>query len=262
MLVAVAHKWAPDPADAVVSADGGVDWSRAHPGVGEYDAVAISVARGLADAVRGELVGLSVGPDAAAAPQARKAVLARGLDRLLLASGPADLGPGGTAVLLAELVRQAGSVDVVVAGDASVDGGAGMVPALLAGHLGWLCLLGVTSVRPAGDGGGSGGLVVARRTASGTEELRVPAPVVLACAPDAAEPRTPGMRDLLAAGRKPSEVADVVVPDPDAGLSVTGRRRAPAPTRARRMFAGEPDAAASSLVAALRAAGVLPGAGS
>ena len=160
MLIAVAHKWAPDPADAVVAADGAVDFSRAHPGLGAYDAVAIAVARGLADAVGGELVGLSAGPEATLAPQARKAVLARGLDRLLLAAVPGDAEASLTAAALVGLVRHAGEVDVVVAGDASVDAGAGLVPALLAGRLGWLCLLEVTAVRP---GPVAGELVVLRR---------------------------------------------------------------------------------------------------
>lgn len=260
MLIAVAHKWAPDPADAVVAADGAVDFSRAHPGLGAYDAVAIAVARGLADAVGAELVGLSAGPEATLAPQARKAVLARGLDRLLLAAAPGDAGASVTAAALVGLVRHAGEVDVVVAGEASVDAGAGLVPALLAGRLGWLCLLEVTAVRP---GPAAGELVVARRTASGIEELTVATPVVLGCAPDAAEPRTPGMRDLLAAGRKPAEVVPVEpVADAAGAVAVTGRRRSPVPDRTRQVLAGEPDAAASALVAELRRRGALAGAGS
>lgn len=255
MLIAVAHKWAPDPADAVVSAAGTVDWSRAHPGLGDYDAVAIAVARGLADAVGGELVGLSAGPEAALAPQARKAVLARGLDRLLLAELDEAAGATATGAALHGLVRHAGAVDVVVAGDASVDSGAGLVPAVLAGRLGWLCLLEVTAVRP---GPGAGLLVVSRRTASGSEEVTVATPVVLGCAPDAATPRTPGMRDLLAAGRKPSEVVAVeLVADAEGVVAVTGRRRAPVPDRARRVLTGDADAAASAVVAELRRRGAI-----
>ena len=48
MTIAVAYKWAADPQEAQVGEDGTVDWSRAKPGVAEYDAVAVEAARLLA----------------------------------------------------------------------------------------------------------------------------------------------------------------------------------------------------------------------
>ena len=41
MTIVVAYKWAANPQDASVGADGTVDWSRAKAGVSEYDPVAI-----------------------------------------------------------------------------------------------------------------------------------------------------------------------------------------------------------------------------
>ena len=51
MTVVVAYKYAANPQDASVGADGVVDWSRAKSAVSEYDPVAIQLGRNLADAV-------------------------------------------------------------------------------------------------------------------------------------------------------------------------------------------------------------------
>ena len=53
MSVVVAYKFAPNPQNASVSADGAVDWSRAKEAISEYDPVAMTVARTMADAEGG-----------------------------------------------------------------------------------------------------------------------------------------------------------------------------------------------------------------
>ena len=57
MKIVVAYKWAPNPQDASVGVDGIVDWSRAKPGISEYDPVAIELARRLADATGAGVAG-------------------------------------------------------------------------------------------------------------------------------------------------------------------------------------------------------------
>ncbi len=96
MKIVVAYKWAADPADAGVAPDGTVDWTRAAPTLSVDDPVAIEVGRHLADAVGAELVGISVGGPEAATPMARKAALARGLDRVVIGADPALSGLGAT----------------------------------------------------------------------------------------------------------------------------------------------------------------------
>ena len=61
MKIVVAYKWARDPQEATVGADGTVDWSRAKPGISDYDPVAIELARRLAEATGAELIGLTAG---------------------------------------------------------------------------------------------------------------------------------------------------------------------------------------------------------
>lgn len=255
MRVVGLYKWAASPQDAVVGSDGSVDWSRAKAGVGEYDAVGLELGRRLADATDGELVGVSTGGAAVASSLARKGALSRGLDRaVVVADQPESDGPAAMAGVLAGLVRQIGDVDVVVGGDASADVGAGVVPALVGAVLGWPVLTAVESVESAGDG-----LQVVRAVPGGTETLQVSTPVVLAAAADAATPKVPGMKDILAAGKKDCQTVDYLslgasVPAP---TQVAASRAAP-PSRRRQIVEGS-DAAdqAARLVGALDGAGIL-----
>jgi electron transfer flavoprotein beta subunit len=257
MRIVVAHKWAANPSDAAARPDGTVDWSRAKEAVSEYDPVAIEIGRRLADQLGAELIGLSVGGEAVGARMAVKAAAARGLDRLVLVADPALAGapPERTAAVLAAAVRQIGDVDLVLTGDASVDVGARITHALLAGFLGWPALGEVES--PAVDDGAA---TVSRTVATGAQTLSCPLPAVLAVAAGAAVPRVPGMRDILAADKKPVERLDLAaldVPPAVGAVEITGRAPAAPPARLRTVLEGDAAQAAGALIDSLRRTGVL-----
>ena len=75
-------------------------------------------------------------------------------------------GTTRTGLLLAEVVKRIGGVDVVLAGDSSIDNGAQLVPAVLAGALGWPALAQVTSVS-----GAPGSLSIERNHLGGSQRL-------------------------------------------------------------------------------------------
>jgi len=259
MKIVVAYKWAANPQQAQVSAQGAVDWGRAKASFGEYDAVAAELARRLADETVAEVIGLSVGPASIAVPLATKGALSRGLDQLVLVTDDslADADSARTAAVLAAAVRHIGDVDLVLAGDSSVDVAARMVPALLAARLSWPVLLEAGAVGVEGEN-----LTVERVVPSGRQRLRVQLPAVVAVAPDAAVARVPGMKDILAAGKKPVTVlapGDVEGLDEGGdGLASRERRRPEKSARAGRLIdASDPSAAARELVAALRGDHVL-----
>ena len=86
-------------------------------------------------------------------------------------------------------------------------------------------------------------------------------PTVLAASADAAAPRVPGMKDLLAAGKKPVELLELAalkVPPRNAVMTVTGRavpeRK---PRKGQLIDTADPAKAAAELVSALRQAGTL-----
>jgi electron transfer flavoprotein beta subunit len=258
MRIVVAYKWACDPEEATVDAGGTVDWSRAKPGLSAYDPVAIELARQFAEASGAELIGVTVGGKGVGAPIASKAALGRGLDRVVIVEEEAlaDAGRSELAAVLAEVIRHIGDVDLVVTGDSSVDVAAKMVPTLLAGELGWPAVAEVTSVT-----GQAGTLHVERAIPGGVQVLEISGPAVLAASADAAAPRVPGMKDLLAAGKKPAELLDLAalkVPPRSAVMTVTGRSRPERKAREVRLIdTADPAKAAAELVTVLRQAGVL-----
>ncbi|WP_407344175.1 electron transfer flavoprotein subunit beta/FixA family protein [Pengzhenrongella phosphoraccumulans] len=258
MKIVVAYKWASNPQDATVGAEGTVDWSRAKPGFSEYDPVAAELARRLADATGGEVIGLTVGGKRVDATLARKAALSRGFDRAVIVADDSLESAGSTqlAAVLAAAVRHIGDVDVVITGDSSVDVGAKMVPTVLAGQLGWPAVAEVISIT-----GQAGALRVERAIPTGTQVLEITGPVVLAASTDAAVARVPGMKDILAAGKKPVESLDLAALDVPAAagtVTVTGTARPDLLARKGQMIdVTDPAAAAAELVAALRGAGAL-----
>lgn len=259
MIIAVAYKWAPDPQEASVGADGAVDFSRAKPVVSDYDAVAIEVGRQLASASGAELVGISVGGAAAAAPMATKTALARGLDRVLVVTDD-DLAAAGTtrtATVLAALVRRLGEVALVLTGDSSIDFGAKMVPTVAGGLLGWPTLTDASRIELDGST-----LTVSRVLPGGVQQLSLSTPAVISVATDAAAIKAPGMKDVLAAGKKPVEKLSPA--DLDLPVVAEGTVRSASPLtgpsrRGIRIELSDPQAAAAALVEALRADGVLTG---
>jgi len=258
MRIVLAYKWTCDPEEATVRADGTVDWSRAKPGLSAYDPVAMELARRLAEEAGAELIGVTVGGKGVGAPIASKAALGRGLDRVLIVEDEslADAGRSELAAVLAEVIRHVGDVDLVITGDSSVDVAAKMVPTVLAGELGWPAVAEVTAVT-----GQAGALRVERAIPGGVQVLEISGPAVLAASADAAVPRVPGMKELLAAAKKPVELLDLTalkVPSAGAVMTVTGRARPERKARKGQLIdTADPAAAAAELVAALRAAGTL-----
>ena len=106
-----------------------------------------------------------------------------------------------TAVALAELVSKVGDFDVVLCGDGSADNYAQQVDVQLAAKLGLPVVTAATKITAK-----DGALEVERTLEDVVEVVEVPLPAVVSVAPDIALPRIPGMKDILAAGKKPSSV--------------------------------------------------------
>jgi electron transfer flavoprotein beta subunit len=109
--------------------------------------------------------------------------------------------------------------------------------------------------------GEAGTLRVQRAIPGGVQVLEISGPAVLAAAADAAVPRVPGMKDLLAAGKKPAEHLDLAslnVPARNAVLTVTSTSRPERKARKGQIIdTTDPAAAAVELVQALHGAGAL-----
>jgi electron transfer flavoprotein beta subunit len=245
MNIIVACKIVPDDQDIQVAADGSLDFSRAHEIVSTYDLNAIEAAAQLAAANEGSaLKAISVGPKKADDSKTKKNILARGVDELFLAADDAldDLDAFATAAELAKLVEAAGGADLVVVGDGSADLYAKQTGAQLAAAMDVPYVSGAVSMEAAG-----GKLAVKRVLESVSETLEVPLPAVVAVSPDAALPRIAGMKDILAAGKKPMAVSAAAAGVPAAVETVSVKAPEQA-DRKQQIFEGDDVAAFAAAV--------------
>jgi electron transfer flavoprotein beta subunit len=244
MKVVVAYKWARDPQDAAVRADGSVDWRGAKMAAGEDDPAAVAVARAIAAAAGGSVEGLTIGDgDASWA-------LARGVERVLaVPEAPSLADNAATAELLAAAVRWIGDVDVVVIGDAEAYAG---VPAALAGILGWPAVLGASTATFA-----QGRLQATRRVGDRMHTLSLGLPALVAVSAPSAEKQAPGMKEILAARRRPISVVSPADLDSGPRRPLESRGTRVPESGSARIFTGPPESTAAHLVAALREDGLL-----
>ena len=202
MNIIVPIKVLADDQDIVVAADRSLDDSKAHRIVSTYDLNAIEAAAQLADG--GRVVAVTAGPADIDDSKLKKGILARGVDELVMIADDAcaDLDAHATAAMLARLVDGLDAADLIVCGDGSADNYAQQVDVQLAARLGLPSVNGATKIEA-----GSGSVTVERTLEDVVEVVEAPLPCVVSVAPDIALPRIPGMKDILAAGKKPMGVA-------------------------------------------------------
>ncbi|MEA5020385.1 MAG: electron transfer flavoprotein [Gordonibacter sp.] len=214
MKIAVCVKVVPDDQDIIVASDRTLDNSKAHQVVSEYDLNAIEAAAQLATANAAQLVAISASNARADDLKVKKSILSRGPEELFMVADDtlALADARTTARVLAKLLEQAGYCDLVVCGDGSADFYAGQVDVQLAALLDRPVVNAVTAMRIEGNK-----LVVERTLDDLVEEIELSLPAVVAVSPDIALPRIAGMREILAAGKKPATVSDAVT----AGVDIT-----------------------------------------
>lgn len=207
MNIVVAVKVVPDDQDIQISTDRSLDFSKAKPVVSVYDLNAIEVAVQLAAANEGSKVtAITAGSAFIDDSKLKKNILARGIDELYMTADDtcADMDAYTTAAALTELLGNVNDFDLVLCGDGSADDYAQQVDVQLAVRLGMPVVNAVNKITAE-----SGSLLVERTLENVVETVRVPLPAVVSVTPDAALPRIPGMKDILAAGKKPMNVVDV-----------------------------------------------------
>ncbi|MDR3670424.1 MAG: hypothetical protein P4L36_06255 [Holophaga sp.] len=243
MKTIVIFKWARSPQDARVDADGAMDWSGARLSPNDDDPAAMALARDLT--AGGEVVGLTLRDGDLAWAAARGAART-----VVVTDAGQEADSGATGAVLAAGVRRIGDPDLVLIGDSAWDYG---VVSALAGQLGWPALANVTSaVREAGK------LRVTRKLGAVTQVVEVTGPAVLAVAANRAEQHLPGMKEVLAARRKPLEKLTTAELGTNTADRVRSRGTRFPDTAAAKLFDGaDPDAAVAQVVAALRTDGVL-----
>jgi electron transfer flavoprotein beta subunit len=219
-----------------------------------YDEQAMEVALRLRDAGADvEIAAITVGPEGSA--EVLKRCFALGADRAVHVRTAEPLSDGfHVAALLAEAIRVGGGAGLVLCGRQGSDYDQGVVPGVLAEHLG-AALVTVASAVDAVDGA----VHVTRVRPGGTSVVRAELPVVVSVSNEVGVPRYPTSRGMLEARRKRPEVLDAaaLVPAAGAGVELVSVSVPDVQGHCEMIDAGSPAATAAALLTALRSRGAL-----
>ncbi|MET7737476.1 electron transfer flavoprotein subunit beta/FixA family protein [Streptomyces sp. NPDC005402] len=235
MNIVVLVKQVPDTAAerTLSEADHRLDRENTDLVLDEINERAAEEALTLKETTDAEVTVVSMGPDSAL--DAIRKVLAMGADRGIHICDDRLRGADvvSTAKVLAAAVRTVADVDLVLAGNATTDGQASAVPAIVADLLG---LPQLTHVRHIDVGPGR--VRAERETESGEATLEAPLPALVSVTEKINEPRYPSFKGILAAKKKPVATVDLddLFPSADdTGFLVTRTRvveAVPRPVRA------------------------------
>lgn len=201
MNIVVCYKIVPDERDALVQADRTLSFDRAALKIGDYDLNAVEAGAVLAEQAGATLTCLTVGGEEVEDSKLRKGVLARGPETNVVVNDAsvAQAGSAKTAQVLSAAIKTLDDVALVLCGEGSADRYAQQVGVQLGETLGWPVVNAVTAIELDGQTAR-----VQRTVENVVESLEVPLPAVLAVAADMNQPRIPSMKDILAAGKKPT----------------------------------------------------------
>jgi len=205
MKIVACFKISPEAQDIKTKPDRTLDLSQAQWKIGTYDLNTIEEARQLADECGGTVIGLSASGTALGNPKSAKDALSRGLDELVTviddSAGSAESFQ--TATLLAHAIEQIGGVDLVLCGAGSSDQFTQQVGNQLSVILGWPGINAVDAIKSNGES-----VTVDRALENGVQVIEVTLPAVLSLTAGINTPRIAGMKDILAAGKKPITALD------------------------------------------------------
>ena len=162
---------------------------------------ALEVALSHADKHEGcEVVALSMAPETSTASVRR--ALAIGAGSAVHIADPelagADLGL--TAETLAAAIRR-GAPDLVITGNLSTDGSGGVLPAMLAEHLGFAQATALATVEITADA-----VSGTRAADAGAQPVTAPLPAIISITEALPDARFPNFKGIMAAKKKPLEV--------------------------------------------------------
>lgn len=219
---------------------GWVDRSAVDAVIDEINERAIDVALTLAESTSGsEVVVMTMSP--ADVGESLKKALAMGCDAAVHICDDALAGAdaGKTAAVLAAAIRSL-DADVVVAGNESTDGRGGVVPAMIAEHLG------IPHLGMLGDIEADGGRIRGtRRVDGGYQRVSAAMPSVISVNESNPDARFPSFKGIMGAKKKPITVlrlADLTIDTPKGSSTVVSTTERP-PRSAGIVITDEGDAA-------------------
>jgi len=226
--------------------------------ISDFDRNAMEEALRIKAKLGGKVRVLTAGP-----PEAKdqmRQLIAMGADEAYLVTHPdyASLDYAAISKLLAAAIKKLGKMDIVLAGEASIDQYCGQMGPRVAGALGIPSISYIRKILPDKEGA-----VVEREMGDIVEEYKAPYPVLLTVTKEINEPRLPNMMQIIGASKKPITEwkADQlgIPPEELAPRTKVLGLRGITMKRKNVIFADDAPVAAQKLVEALRKEGVLGG---
>ncbi len=191
-------KWVVDEAYIRPDSSGKLEMEWAEYKLSDYDRNAIEEAVRLQEQYGGSVTAVTV-----ASPDATKGIkdaLSRGPEKAYFINDDdfENLEPAQTSLILADVIGQQIQYDIILCGEGSSDLYAQQVGPRLAECLGIPCITFAQKIQIENEQ-----VIVERKTDDGIEVLSAPMPVLLTVLPDINNPRVPGLKDTLAASKKP-----------------------------------------------------------
>nr|WP_295975610.1 electron transfer flavoprotein subunit beta/FixA family protein [uncultured Bacillus sp.] len=197
MKALVCYKWIKDEADITFDqASKTLNMDRAKYKVSEIDRNALELGTTLNEQTGAEVVTLTIGQTVNAST---KDVLARGAEKAYFVETP-ELDSYVASKVLAEAAKKIGNVDLILCGEGSGDQYSQQVGPRLAAMLGYELVTYVSHVEVNGSE-----MTVERKLEDGVEVVKVQAPAIITVLSEINQPRIPGMKQILAAKKKPTE---------------------------------------------------------
>lgn len=199
MFKAVAcYKWVLDEADIRINSDLTVDVTKAKGKISDYDKNAIEAAVQAAKQLNGQCISLTFGSSQAKA--SLKDALSRGPEEAYWINAvEAETADGSvTAKALAAALTVIGDVSLVVCAEGASDTYARQTAPRIGAILDWPVITSVTDLTIQGNT-----LTAVRQLDKCMETVKTEMPAVVAVLPTANTPTVPGLKALVAAGRKP-----------------------------------------------------------
>ena len=205
MNIVVCMKVLPDDQDITVNADRTLNYDRANPTISTYDLNALEAAVELAERFEAKVTVLCVGGVGIDDSKTKKSILSRGADELVMLADARleNADSHVTAGALKAAIKSLESCDLVVCGDGSADRYARQVGIQL-GQLLDVPTLNAVSAIDIRDGKA----LFTRTLEFKTETLSCALPAVVCVTSDLNQPRIASMKQILAAGKKPTSMLD------------------------------------------------------
>jgi electron transfer flavoprotein beta subunit len=252
--VVVCYKWVADEADIKINADLSVDTCKASGKISDYDKNAIEAAVQASAAMDGQAVGLTFGNGKA--KKSLKDALSRGLAEGYFINGEEALTADGaaTARALAGVLKKIEDIALIICAEGASDTYARQTAPRLGAMLNLPVITSVSYIKISGKT-----LTVVRKLDDCLQTVKTELPAVISVLPEINPAPIPGLKAVLAAGKKTVTELSTA----DLGVDLTPKTRI---TRIKGyvmdrknliLKEGETDEKVTELISALRKEGVL-----